>query len=705
MRWMRTNLLAVMGIFCAAFTAGWKVSSAMAQNATFVVDASAQNSLNQPFLLSSVPSEVVESIANYQRYCGRSQWEKAFKQLDALSSAKSGGLVPGPDGVMVPPSQLVVRLISDLPAEGKKAFQLFYDADAKNLLDQAQGSVEDEKLSTVATRYLFTASGDAAADRWGDLCFEKGDFARAASAWRSVLTNRSDTTIPQAQLMIKVAIALARANRWPEFAAIKQQIMERHADASVTLGGKSMPVAEELKSLAAAEPSKTNAASNSPAQAKVHLPAEAQPLWQFRWFAQVNPILGNREGLVVYDQMYGRQYASDFVPPTTVDNARLYSDLVGYDIGIDLGTGKLVWRSGRFFDLTKTDQNGQNQFGNGRNMVLERSGILCGDNRVWTVVSDTGNQNQQDPRYNLIARELSTGKELFNSKSAKDGAKDWTMTGSPVSDGTHLFIGAYKQNQPTEVHVLCLNAADGKLLWNTKVGAYKNDPRQQYSYSTNRSTIPALLLAGGSLYIDTHAGSLVQMSPTTGEIAWGLNYDCEMPSNERYYNQPLEQFTAGAPLMMNGVLYFKGMRSRRLYAVDPTGPKVLWSRPVSMNSVLCGVDRERIFMGGPEISAYDAKTQQLLWSKLVPEGTSWIHPLMTDDRIFQFTPRGIYEIEKQSGDIVRLFRGADMDSLGGNLLLTPKALVAISNLAITAYPLETASDPAAAKPANKPESP
>ena len=212
-------------------------------------------------------------------------------------------------------------------------------------------------------------------------------------------------------------------------------------------------------------------------------------------------------------------------------------------------------------------------------------------------------------------------------------------------------------------------------------------------------------MAGGSLYIDTHAGSLVQMSPTTGEIAWGLNYDCEMPSNERYYNQPPEQFTAGAPLMMNGVLYFKGMRSRRLYAVDPTGPKVLWSRPVSMNSVLCGVDRERIFMGGPEISAYDAKTQQLLWSKLVPEGTSWIHPLMTDDRIFQFTPRGIYEIDKQSGDIVRLFRGADMDSLGGNLLLTPKALVAISNLAITAYPLETASDPAAAKPTNKPESP
>ena len=240
---------------------------------------------------------------------------------------------------------------------------------------------------------------------------------------------------------------------------------------------------------------------------------------------------------------------------------------------------------------------------------------MCGNDRVWTVARDSGNQNQNDPRYFLVARELSTGKELYNSKNAKDGVKDWTMTGSPVSDETHLYIGAYKPNQPTEVHVLCLNAADGKLLWNTKVGAYKNDPRQQYSYSTNRTTIPSLLLAGGSLYIDTHAGSLVQMSPTTGEIAWGMNYDSEMPSTDRYYNQPPEQFTAGAPLMMNGALYFKGMRSRRLYAVDPAGPKVLWSRPVAVNAVLSGVDQERIYLGGPEISAYDLKTQQLLWSK------------------------------------------------------------------------------------------
>jgi hypothetical protein len=76
---------------------------------------------------------------------------------------------------------------------------------------------------------------------------------------------------------------------------------------------------------------------------------------------------------------------------------------------------------------------------------------------------------------------------------------------------------------------------------------------------------------------------------------------------------------------------------------------------------------------------------------------------MTEDRIYQFTPRGIYEIDKQSGEIAHLFRGADMDSLGGNLMLTPKALVAISNLAITAYPIEFTSDAAGTRSTPKPE--
>ncbi|HZZ28824.1 MAG TPA: PQQ-binding-like beta-propeller repeat protein [Pirellulales bacterium] len=656
--------------------------------------ATTTNDVNQPFLLSTVPSDVIESINDYRRYVQRSQWEKAFKQLEKLYSAKGAALVPYKDGVMVPPAGLLARLFAELPDEGKKAYRLFNDPEAKNVLDQAQGKDEAEKLATVATQYLYTTSGDAAANRWGDLQFERGDFSGAIQAWRSVLKFRPDSNIPPAQLLTKIAIALAREGRGSEFQQALDQLRQRYADASVILGGKSVRAVDHLEKLTSMKTDDSTTPNRSASSNKIQLPADTKPLWQFRWFAQINPVLGNREGLAVYDQMYGRQYASDFVPPATVDANRVYSDMVGYDVGIDLLTGKLAWRSARFFDLMKNNQ-GQNQFNPGRNMFLEQSAIAsCGD-KVWSVARDpAANPNQNDVRYYLIARDPTTGKELFNSKSAKDGLKEWTITGMPVANDGHIYAGAYKPNQPSELNILCIDRTDNKLLWNTKLGSYKTDPRQMY-YSITRLSVPALLLSGGLLYVDTNAGTFVQMNPSTGAIAWGLNYDAEIPSTDRYYNQPPEQITVSDPVMLDGVLYIKGMRSRRLYAVDPEDPKVLWNRPVSQNAVLAGVDRERIYLGGEEITAYDLKTQQLLWSKPVAMGTSWVRPLMTADRIYQFTPRGIYEIAKSNGDIVQLFRGKDMDSVGGRLMLTPHALLAISNIAITAYPINSVAEDAA----------
>ena len=146
-----------------------------AQNATLVLSAGSANvnDLNQPFLLSTVGTDVTEAISDYRRYCQRQQWEKAFKELEKVGSAKPGGLVPDKDGVMVPPSVMLSRLLAELPDEGKTAFRLFHDADAKSLLDQAQGKDEEANLTKVATEYLFTSSGDAAANRLGDLLFER----------------------------------------------------------------------------------------------------------------------------------------------------------------------------------------------------------------------------------------------------------------------------------------------------------------------------------------------------------------------------------------------------------------------------------------------------------------------------------------------------------------------------------------------------
>ena len=60
------------------------------------------------------------------------------------------------------------------------------------------------------------------------------------------------------------------------------------------------------------------------------------------------------------------------------------------------------------------------------------------------------------------------------------------------------------------------------------------------------------------------------------------------------------------------------------------------------------------------------------------------------DGLWQLTPRGIFEIDPQTGRVRRIFRGEDAGAEGGDLILTDRWLLAISNRTISAYPRRSA---------------
>jgi outer membrane protein assembly factor BamB len=182
----------------------------------------------------------------------------------------------------------------------------------------------------------------------------------------------------------------------------------------------------------------------------------------------------------------------------------------------------------------------------------------------------------------------------------------------------------------------------------------------------------------------------VVLDAANGTIDWAFAYDSSMPETNNWYNQPSTFTTLGAPIIVGNTLYFKGMRSDRLYALDTSAPKVLWKRPVSESAMLTGVDGDTLYLSGEEVLAIDMATQKLKWASRLPSGTGWIRPLVTNGHFYQFTSRGLFELDKTNGDTVRLFRGSDLDSLGGVILATPTRVVTVSNLAVTAYALNDA---------------
>ena len=137
--------------------------------------------------------------------------------------------------------------------------------------------------------------------------------------------------------------------------------------------------------------------------------------------------------------------------------------------------------------------------------------------------------------------------------------------------------------------------------------------------------------------------------------------------------------------MSDGLLHAKGMRSRRLIAIDPSRPGITWERPITKHARLIGIDDERLFVGGNEISAYDRRSQKLLWSRPISGGSADIRPVITDRRLYVFSGRGVYEIDKRDGTVVRIFRGDDLGRRVGAIVLWRDLLITVSDRAITAY--------------------
>ena len=119
-------------------------------------------------------------------------------------------------------------ILAALPPDGQAAYRLFYDAEAKKLLDEAEGPAELKNLERIYSAYFITSVGDNAADRLGDLYFELGRFDRAADCWLAVLRERPDTDLSPA-----LAGGEGRAGALPRGAPVRIRAGPRRAGGSL----------------------------------------------------------------------------------------------------------------------------------------------------------------------------------------------------------------------------------------------------------------------------------------------------------------------------------------------------------------------------------------------------------------------------------------------------------------------------------------
>ena len=259
-------------------------------------------------------------------------------------------------------------------------------------------------------------------------------------------------------------------------------------------------------------------------------------------------------------------------------------------------------------------------------------------------------------RLDLVRRDPANGKELYRTSSIPE-LKEYQLLGAPLPAKGLLYLTATKTNQPSELHVLAIQPEANRIAWTTHLGTYQFVPGQS-------GVKPTMLLSGPRLYVDTHAGGLVELESATGAIRWAFSYPSKMPGQNNVWwmwgdDEPEMSFGPSGPVAHAGLLLVKGMQSPRLVALRPDGSAMDWKRSVPEGAMLAGIDEQTVYLASEELLAFDLKTQRLLWANNLPFKSTAIVPLMTEHRYYQFTPRGIYEVDKATGEVVHLFRGAD----------------------------------------------
>ncbi|QDT42805.1 outer membrane biogenesis protein BamB [Gimesia alba] len=637
----------------------------------------------------SVDEKKLNLLDDYERYIRHQMWEKALTALKELSETKSTSpLLPTKDGFLVDAEQRIFMALVSMPAEGREAFRLFFDGKAKKQfedLSAQNGLLTSDRITKakqIYSQYFLTSIGDDVADLLGNDAFERGEFVPAARFWRSILDHHPDTNLSEIDLNVKYALALIRSRQTEQAAATIQVISQQFPGKKIRLGGEDVdpvPYLQALTPRGAETPSAAAPQHHQLAnllQQPLKLPQEkVKPQWQLSYLdkTMVQAIENSRRNY------YGRGKSYEtFVPPMAVDEKRAYFNFYGVCFGVDLQTGKLVWRTDKFQDLGTHFSN--YSFHQSSNPAQYQ--ITVANDIVLATLIPKKEMNHYRARYRLYAYNGATGKQLWTSNVSNE-----SYLSKPLVEGGHVYVVSHLQNNKS-LTLNCLSLKTGKKEWSLKLGAAVSTSN---SNGREKMPIPLLQKEGDNLLVLTNNGALFEISIPTKSINWVFRYPYKVnQSNTHYYYaavpEETELHSEGQIFRDQNLVYFKEAGADEVYALNLAEKRLVWKRPIKKSAQIVGLDQKNVYLLSKELEALDRKSHRLNWAVSLPVAAGGLSALVAPEEAWVFTSRGIFEISKTNGDILNIYRGSDKTSLGGAIALRKGLVICVSNQAVTAYP-------------------
>ena len=514
--------------------------------------------------------------------------------------------------------RLLQERISRLPPPIVERYRRRVDADAQQLLRDAETTRSPAPLRRLVRDYFNSGPTEKALTILGDAAFERGQFDEALAWWRLLapLPNGRGSsglvypagTLDRARVVAKELLALIFLDRFAE--AERELVLYEQTSASARgmFAGEDGPYAVTLRrwlerrradsKLDETDPSWPTYAGSTTGNRIFKRPPSDRlwidgPTWKTPLPADTAPAFVRLSA--------GRAMSIPATPvhPIIVDGQVIYTDGTMIE-SRDLATGVLRFR--RNLDEFEDKKAKKDEHDETRGVTLSAgNGVVC-----------------------VRLGAPGFGRMLLGLDLAKEGALRWKVEGPPgsgyasdplvVGDRVHV-VRKTTDDRKTTFTLDCLDIAAGTPVWSTRLA-------EAETHAGSPSRAPLLLADESTVVVVSHAGFVMACDRYTGGRRWAVRYpSAEIPGSPR---------DVAAGLLAGGRLYVALADAAEIFAVDLATGAIVWDRPwllpptdvvadppiVSEVVQLYGVvDGRLLFTDRGRLTALDAATGTTVWQQ------------------------------------------------------------------------------------------
>lgn len=679
-------------------------------------------------------SNLLKSFDTIKELLEDKRWAEAIDSLQKISQAESKSLAlvqPGKPGETATYLNAATRcnvLLSRIAQEGRVVYRQKIDPQAKRWFENWQRTGDEAELLRIVQQAYLSSYTDEALFALGELAWDRGDFSMAQSWWEQLVplfnaVNPSsyptvlrypDSNIGPATIHARIVLCSIMRGEIVRAEDELLQFAERYPVEEGRLGGQSGRYVDLLRKILV-ESREWKRSSSAAEVATFGMSAqrcqtipESIDVGALRWTRALSPsLLQNLNDCLSYHPVVYDTPSEKIVIVNDADAIRAWNILSGEPAWKSENSDPAVIYPAIPDQLIRAPKQ--------RFVGVPHYTMTISEDRLYArmgspVTCSSNVEMSLDQPSELVCLDLKQEGKLIWKESVADlfpGLPSWRFEGTPVIFRDRAYVALCRRHPQLELMIACLDADDGRLLWQCPVGAF----RASVDDSVNRISHLLLTVGGNHIFLSTDLGVIVAVDTRQGRLDWAISYE----SRNDIVNAPGQASRSGLvpALYHSGMLFVAPVDAGSAFCIEADSGRLMWQFPFLRN-MRTGLDLEmgmlkerqwkhllgvvpggiagRLIVSGNSVWSIDIQTGQIVWTtgdlalKRESKGP-FGRGLIAGDQALIPLRESIEFFNLDSGELVRRvpLKTPDVAQQGGNLTLAGGMLLVAQPGRLVAY--------------------